>query len=101
MSSQPIFPTVEELSDLDYCTAALSKLKGISFCSLNIRSLYKNYDSIRAMLYRSEIDCLLLNETFLNASLLDEELEIPGYRFIRFDRTAESGKKSRGGWVHI
>ena len=25
-----VFPTVEELSDLDYCTSALSKLKGVS-----------------------------------------------------------------------
>ena len=97
MYSRTVFPTIEELLDLDYCTAALSKLKGVSFCSLNIRSLYKNYDSIRALLYRSEIDCLLLNETYLNGSVTDDELSVPGYRFIRFDRTQLSGKKSGGG----
>ena len=98
-----VFPTVEELSDLDYCTSSLSKLKGVTFSCLNIRSLTRHIDSIKSMLSRSKVDCLILNETFLNNSILDPELEIPDYKIYRFDRTATSGKSCGDGvlaYVH-
>ena len=98
-----IFPTVEELSDLDYCTASLSKLRGVTFCCLNVRSLTRHYDSIKLMLMRSEIDCLILNETFLNNSISTLELNVPNYNIYRFDRTPASGKTCGGGvlaYVH-
>ena len=97
MCYQNVFPTVEELTDMDYCTRSLSKLKGVTFCSLNIRSLYKNFDSLKQLLNRADVDCLILNETYLNSSIL----YIPGYEFIRFDRTEASGKKCGGGWGPI
>ena len=99
MCFRPIFPTIEELTDVDYCTASLAKLKGISFCCLNVRSLMLKIDSIKLILQRSNIDCLVLNETFLNKSITDLEISIDGYDCHRFDRTAESGKHSGGGIV--
>ena len=72
-----VIPVIEETSDLDYCTAALSKLKSISFGCLDIHSLVRKYDSIRAILERAKVDCLILNETFLDDSVNDSELHIP------------------------
>ncbi len=97
MCFAPVFPTAEEITDFDYCSAALSKLKGITFCCLNIRSLTKHYDSIKTLLNRTKVDCLILNETFLNDSINDYELEIPDYDLYRFDRNANSGKFGGGG----
>ena len=93
----PIFPTPEELTALDYSTISLSKLKGISICSLNICSLVLKHDSISILLQKSKIDCLCLNESYLNSSILDEELTVPNYNLFRLDRTRESGKLSGGG----
>ena len=92
MCFAPVFPTAEEISDYDYCTAALSKLKGITFSCLNVRSLTKHFDSIKTLLIRTNLDFLILNETFLNDSIEDNELSIPNYNFFRFDRNQNSGK---------
>ena len=70
-----VFPMVEELSDLDYCTASLSK--GVTFCCLNVRSQIRHLVSIKLMLSRSERDCLILNDTFLNNYILTPELDVP------------------------
>ena len=93
----PIFPLPREFSDLEYSTLALSKLKGISICSLNIHSLVLKYDCISSLLSKTNIDCLCLNESYLNNSIMDEELAIPHYNLYRMDRTKESGKLSGGG----
>ena len=92
MCYPPVFPTVDDIDENEYCTAALSKLKGISFASLNIRSITRKYDDIRSILQRSKIKCLLLSETFLNGSITDEELKVPGYNLHRWDRNENSGK---------
>ena len=49
------------------------------------------------MLNRSNVDCLLLNETYLNISISDDELTVPNYEFFRFDRTAELSQRCGGG----
>ena len=54
----PSFPTVQELSVSDYCTAALAKLKAISFRSINIRSITRKYDDVRSMQQYSKLNCL-------------------------------------------
>ncbi len=45
------------------------------------------------------MDCLILNETFLNGSITDDELFIPDYNFFRFDRNENSGKFGGGGLI--
>ncbi len=97
MCYPPSFPTVEELSDIDYCMASVSKLKGITFSCLNIRSASNKLDSIKLILERSNVDCLILNETFLNSNIDDAELQIKNYDLHHFNRTKESGKSHGGG----
>ena len=92
-----IFLTDKELDDIDYTTLSLSNLKGISFCSLNIHSLSLKYDSIKLLRERSKIGRLMLNETYLNDSILDNELMLPNYQLYRYDRAKESGKLCSGG----
>ena len=81
------FPTSVELTDIDYCTKAISNMRGITLASLNIRSLSRHIDSVQIMLERSDLDLLAINETYLNQSILDTELNIHRYNFITYDRT--------------
>ena len=75
----------------------LKSLKGITYSSLNIRSLYKNLDELKIMLNSADLDLLLLQETNLNDSHIFSMFNIPRYRFFRADRTRASGKERGGG----
>ena len=99
MCFPPPFPTVEKLTDLDYCTASLAKLKGITLSCLNVRGILSKLDSIRLILGRSKVDCLILNETFLTPNIDDSELHIDKYNLHHFDRTKDSGKSHGGGLI--
>ena len=92
-----MFPCTEDMSDFDYTVESLKNLKGVSFTHLNVRGAVSKLDSIRILLNKGDIDCLILSETFLTDSIDDVELFIPGYYFYRADRTRESGKLSGGG----
>ena len=92
-----MFPCTSDTSQLDYSVESLKNLKGVSFAYLNVRSVINKLDSIRILLNRGNLDCLILGETFLSESIEDGELFIPGYYFYRADRTAESGKRLGGG----
>ena len=62
-----------------------------------MRSLFCHYDEIKLILHRTKLDVLMLGETFLNYSVSDVVLAIPGYYLYGFDRGAGSGKRSGGG----
>ena len=79
MCLAPVFPCTRKVSDLEYCAFPLSKLKYVSYYCLNNHSLLKNLDSAQIILQHSQIDCHVLNETFLNTSMLDNGLEVPNY----------------------
>ena len=74
----------------------LRNLKGISYASLNIRSLSKKIDDISILLNRTNLELLSLTETWFNESISDHELEISDYSFHRFDRDLGSGKRGGG-----
>ena len=57
----------------------------------------KKIDDIKLLIARSELNLLCLTESWLNRSISDEELAIPGYRFIRFDRDLGDIKRGGGG----
>ena len=80
-------------------TIELSKLKGIVLCSLNVRGLLGKIEDIRLLLRRSQVDALLLSETFLHSGISDAELAIEGYTMSRLDRAPNVGKKGGGGLV--
>ena len=65
--------------------------------SINIRGAFGNLDEIKILLKRCDLDILLIQETFLNASISDAQLEIGGYNLYRLDRSGRCGKKSGGG----
>ena len=82
-------PPIQELLDL----------WGIKLGSINVRSLYRSIDDIGVFLRRSKFHVLCIQETFLNASITDVEIEVPGYTCFRHDRTEGSGKSMGGGLV--
>ena len=77
----------------------IKKLRGISFGSLNIHSLTRKIDEIKFLLKETGLKVLALNESWLNNSISDCELEIPHYQFFRFDRDLGSGRRGGGGLI--
>ena len=80
-----------------YLSKDLSQLKGISFTSLNICSAYKKVDDILTILNNSELDYLSITESWLNASISNDDIDIEGYTVTRLDR--DGGLTKRGGVV--
>ena len=93
------FSHESKISTIDYCSQALSNTKGITLASLNICSLTRKHDEVKILLDNSKIDLLALNESFLNKSITDSQINIEGYRLWRHDRTLNSGKSHGGGIV--
>ena len=62
-----------------YCSKDLSLLKGISFASLNICSVYRKMDDILTIINNSELDYFSTTESWLNASISNDDIEIDGY----------------------
>ena len=79
---------------------SLASLKGILIAHLNICSLLNKIDHVRSMAVRADIDILFLTETWLDPSIDNEEVNIPGYYLLRLDRD-RSVCKSRGGGVCV
>ena len=75
----------------------LKNVRGLTVASWNICSVVRKLDDLKLLLEKSSIDILCLNETFLNDSILNLELQINGYNFIRLDRNPNSGKQGGGG----
>ena len=75
----------------------LKQLKGISIGSLNIRSVFKHLDEVEILLKESQLDLLLLQETFLNYAVADPVLSQDKYYIFRQDRDNGSGKRGGGG----
>ena len=55
--------------------------------SLNITSLLKHIDELRIVLDGQHIDILVINETRLDGSISDQDVNVVGYDVIRSDRT--------------
>ncbi len=51
--------------------STLRNLRGVSYAYLNIRSLFRHYDEIKILLERTQLDVLMLGETFLNYAVDD------------------------------
>ena len=81
---------------IETCTQ-IKKVKGIKFGSLNICSYIRKQDEILVLLNRSNLDYLSLTETWLNSTIDNLELEIPGYNLLRNDRGNGSSKNGGGG----
>ena len=63
-----------------------------------MRSLVNHIDELRVLLATSPIDVLTINETWLNSTINDNDVYIPGYEIIRRDRAFRSADgKTYGG----
>ena len=71
----------------------IASLQGLKCVHQNIRNLLNKLDEIRYIIntLKSRIHLILFTETWLNSSVLDEEVSIPGYTIFRKDRGSKGG----------
>ena len=58
---------------------------------MNINSLLKHIDELRVLLANSSIDILAINESKIDDSIPDNEINIVGYIMVRNDRNRNGG----------
>ena len=78
-------------SSLSNASSFLPAKRGFKMACLNINSLVKHVDELRVLLSEFSVDILAINETKLDESIKSSELHIPGYEFIRRDRSRNGG----------
>ena len=66
-------------------------MRGFKMGSLNINSLCKHIDELRALVVGQPLDILAINETKLESADCDGLLNLPGYTLIRRDRNKFGG----------
>ena len=71
-------------------------MRDLKISTLNICSLRRKIDDLERVLHEEEIDIICVTETWLDDSINDGEIEIPGYCVHRRDRLGR-----RGGGVCI
>ena len=69
------------------------KSRGLSLAHLNIRSLLHKMDQVNLVMGGAKsFDILSFSETWLNDTVSDDEIVIPGYNCVRRDRQEKSGE---------
>ena len=58
---------------------------------VNTRSLLRHFDDVSALVSSERPHILALSETWLDSSVVDGEVHIPGYTLFRFDRNRSGG----------
>ena len=80
-------------------SSQLAGLRGLSFAGLNICSITRKIEDIHLLLDRGDLNCLCLNESWLNSSVTLEELSIENYTIHHMDRDGGSGKRGGGNII--
>ncbi len=79
--------SVEISSDVNnnnqFALIDLNNLKGLKIACLDINSLSKHIDELRVIMLNNPLDILTINETKINESVLDYEINISGFHLIR------------------
>ena len=81
----PIQCTKRNTEESHEPTSVLPSQRGFKLASLNINKLITHIDQLRILLLHNEIDILSINETKLNETISDNEINISGYDIIRRD----------------
>ena len=63
------------------------KTKGLKMLHLNVQSLVPKLDELQHIAHELNLDCISINESWLNSSFTDAEISIPNYCLFRKDRT--------------
>ena len=71
-----------------YDTAEIPKLRGLKIVHSNMRRILNKMDDVRSLISK-RFDIFTFSETWLNPSIKDSELNIPGYTLVRQDRTGK------------
>ena len=77
----------------------LRKLKGFNIVHINIRSIFNKLDEF--FLTFGELDVIVVSETWLNSSISDAAIALPGFNLVRQDRTGLSNKRGEGLFMYI
>lgn len=64
---------------------------GLGFIHLNARSLISKLDMLRIWAHSTDADIIVISETWLNKSTLDNDICIDGYKVYRTDRPSRGG----------
>lgn len=65
--------------------------RGLHFIHLNIRSILPKIDELREIAIKTRAAVFGITETWLDESVFDSEIIIPGYSIVRRDRNREGG----------
>jgi len=80
-------PTSTDDSHLNHCF----QKKGLHLLHLNVRSLLNKVDEVHALTESSNAAVLCVSETWLDSTISDAEVNIPGYVLERKDRRRDGG----------
>lgn len=73
--------------------------KGQNICFLNVRSLYNHFSELELDFSNTKFVALCLSESWLNNRILNDIIQIKGYKIVRLDRNY--GKKGGGVMAYI
>ncbi len=67
--------------------------KGLSIAHINVNGILHKHriNELKIQLHNKPIDILAISETKVNATILDDRLEIDGYKLYRHDRLSDRG----------
>ena len=91
-SSKNIYCLVHSANVSYYSTIESSReciiknTKGLKFLHVNARSLYPKLPALSLMAKDLNRDCISVDETWLNDTFCDNEIEIPDFTVFRHDR---------------
>lgn len=71
----------------------------VSVAHVNVRSLTKHLHLVKDYVENESFDVLAVTETWLSGAVLDEDVKLNGYNFIRADRS--TGQKGGGVGIFI
>ena len=74
-------------------------LKGITFAAWNIHSMFPEFEEIIQFVILSDIEFLIIVESWLTDHIPDEFIQVDGYNMIRLDRNPVYGRTRGGGVV--
>ncbi len=93
-TDSPLFKADDDLKKIGTWGSkfkALSENKGLKIIHINIRSLLQKIDQLRIIASLGNVDIISVNETFLDSTITNDEVDIGGYELYRKDRGTRHG----------